>query len=138
MRFGGKVASANLDEIKKMPGVRDAFVIERPVVTGTILPGDPGLENGIAIVADTWWQAQSARKKLEVTWDEGPRVNQSSAGFAQRAVELSQQPPHATMRSDGDAEGALKGAAKVVEASYSYPFIAHAPLEPQNCTAEYK
>ena len=136
--FGGKVASANLDEIKKMPGVRDAFVIERPVITETILPGDPGLENGIAIVADTWWQAQSARKKLEVTWDEGPRVNQSSAGFAQRAVELSQQPPHATMRSDGDVEGALKGAAKLVEASYSYPFIAHAPLEPQNCTAEYK
>ena len=99
--------------------MRDAFVIARPVITETILPGDPGLENGVAIVADTWWQAQSARKKLEVTWDEGSRANQSSAGFAQRAVELSQQPPHATIRSDGDVERALKGAAKVVEASYS-------------------
>jgi isoquinoline 1-oxidoreductase beta subunit len=136
--FGGKVASANLDEIKKLPGVRDAFVVERPDITDTVLPGDPGLENGIAIVADTWWQAQSARKKLQVTWNEGPRASQSSAAFAQHAQELSQQAPQRTIRTDGDPDGALKSAAKVVEGAYSYPFIAHAPLEPQNCTASFK
>ena len=136
--FGGKVKSANLDEIKKMPGVRDAFVIERPVPTENVLPGDPGLENGVAIVADTWWQAQTARKKLQVTWDEGRNATQSSAGFAQKADELNNGTPQRTIRADGDAEGALKSAAKVVEAAYSYPFIAHAPLEPQNTTAEYK
>ncbi|PWT98411.1 MAG: xanthine dehydrogenase family protein molybdopterin-binding subunit [Terriglobia bacterium] len=133
--FGGKVASANLEEIKKMPGIRQAFAVERPDVTDTVLPGDPGLESGIAIVADTWWQAQSARKKLQVTWNEGPRANQTSVQFAQRAQELSQQTPQRTIRTDGDPEGALKSASKVVEAAYSYPFIAHAPLEPQNCTA---
>lgn len=136
--FGGKVASANLDEIKKMPGVRDAFIIERPLPAETVLPMDPGLENGIAIVADTWWQAQTARKKLRVTWDEGKNANQSSAEFAQRADELSKQAPQRTIRADGDAEGAIKGAAKVVEAAYSYPHISHAPLEPQNCTAHFK
>ncbi|HLK46895.1 MAG TPA: molybdopterin cofactor-binding domain-containing protein [Bryobacteraceae bacterium] len=136
--FGGKVKSANLDDIKKMPGVRDAFVVERPVPNEDVLPGDPGLENGIAIVADTWWQAQTARKKLQIEWDEGKWAAQSSAEFAQKAEEFSKQAPQRTIHADGDAEGTLKSAAKVVEAAYSYPFIAHAPLEPQNCTAEYK
>ncbi len=135
--FGGKVASANLDEIKKLPGVKQAFVVERPDITDAVLPGDPGLENGIAILAETWWHAQSARKKLQVTWNEGPRANQSSEAFAQRAEELSKQAPQRTIRADGDAEGAIKGAAKVVEAAYSYPFIAHAPLEPQGATAHF-
>jgi isoquinoline 1-oxidoreductase beta subunit len=136
--FGGKVTSANLDEIKNLPGVRHAFVVDRPHVTDTVLPADPGLESGIAIVADTWWQAQSARKKLRITWNEGSLANQSSADFAQRADALSKQKPQQTLRADGDAEAALSGAAKLVEAAYSYPFISHAPLEPQNCTAHYK
>jgi isoquinoline 1-oxidoreductase beta subunit len=136
--FGGKVASANLDEIKKMPGVKDAFIVERPDITDTVLPGDPGLESGIAIVAETWWQAQTARKKLQVTWNEGPHANQSSVAFAQRADELNKQAPQQTLRKDGDPEAGLSGAAKVVEAAYSYPFISHAPLEPQNCTAHYQ
>ena len=138
--FGGKVVSANLDEIKQMPGVKDAFVIERPVPAGDVLPGDPGLENGIAIVADTWWQAQTARKKLQVTWDDGKwgTAEQSSTAFAQKADQLSKQAPMKTIRADGDADGTLKSAAKVVEGAYSYPFIAHAPLEPQGCTAEFK
>lgn len=136
--FGGKVVTSNIDEIKKLPGVKDAFVIERPDVTDAVLPGEPGLENGIAILADTWWHAQSARKQLKVTWNEGPRAQYSSVAYAQKAEELSKQPPQRDIRKDGDAEGTLKGAAKVVEAAYSYPFISHAPLEPQNCTADFK
>jgi len=69
--FGGKIVSANLDEIKALPGVRHVFTLEGAEVTGNVLPGDPGLEAGIAIVADTWWAAHSARQKLKVTWDEG-------------------------------------------------------------------
>jgi len=136
--FGGKVVTSNVDEIKKLPGIKDAFVIERPDVTDAVLPGEPGLENGIAILADTWWHAQSGRKQLKVTWNEGQRAQYSSVAYAQKAEELSKQAPQRSIRTDGDAESTLKGAAKVVEAAYSYPFISHAPLEPQNCTAHFK
>jgi isoquinoline 1-oxidoreductase beta subunit len=129
--FMGKAVSANLDAIKALPGIRDAFIVE-----GTTEP--QGLHSGVAIVADSWWLAQSARSKLNVTWDEGEGAAQSSTAWARRAIELSKEAPAITLRSDGNAEEALKGAAKIVEGAYHYPFIAHAPLEPQNCTAHFR
>jgi isoquinoline 1-oxidoreductase beta subunit len=73
-----------------------------------------------------------------VVWDEGPAAAQSTLGFAQKAEELAKQPPAFSLRNDGNADTALSGAAKVVEAGYSYPFISHAPLEPENCVAHFK
>jgi isoquinoline 1-oxidoreductase subunit beta len=129
--FGGKVTGANLDEIKAQPGVKHTFVVNG----GTMLNG---LLGGVAIVAETWWAAQSARSKLKVTWNEGPTAGQSSEGFARQAAVLATQAPQRTLYKDGDVDAGLKRAAKIVEAEYFYPFIAHAPLEPQNCTAHYR
>jgi isoquinoline 1-oxidoreductase beta subunit len=129
--FGGTVASANVDAIKALPGIRDAFVVRGGQVFD-------GLAGGVAIVATTWWSANRARGQLDVKWDDGPAAGQSSAGFAKRAAELSTQPPALNLISDGHVDQALAGSAKVLEAAYSYPFIAHATLEPQNCTAHFR
>jgi isoquinoline 1-oxidoreductase beta subunit len=129
--FGAKVAKVDLAPAKAVKGVRDAFVVEG----GTTFNG---LVSGVAVVADSWWAARKGRDALEVTWAEHPTSAQSSAGFAAKAAELAKQPPHRNLRKDGDVDTALRGAAKVVSAAYAYPFIAHAPLEPQNCTAQVK
>ena len=129
--FGGKAVSANLDEVRAMPGVTHAFVVEG----GTNLTG---LLGGVAIVADSWWQARQARQRLRVTWNEGETAQQSSAGFQATADELARQPAQRALRREGNVEGALAGAAKKVEGAYHYPFLSHAPLEPQNTTAHFR
>jgi isoquinoline 1-oxidoreductase subunit beta len=128
--YGGKVVTANLNDVVQLPGVKHAFVLEG----GTDLAG---LLGGVAIVADGVWAAAQARAKLEVKWDEGATASQSSEGFTRKAEELFGQPPARTLRQDGDLETGLKGAAHVVEAKYSYPFLAHASAEPMNCTARF-
>jgi len=116
--FGGKVVSANLDAVKAQPGVRDAFVLD----------GVDGLPSGVAIVADSTWNAFSATKALQVKWDEGAVVSQNSIDMAKQAEQLAMATP-APALPNGD---------KVVKAVYHYPFLAHATLEPQNCTAVFK
>ena len=131
--FGGKVVSADLEAIRAMPGIRHAFVVEG------LSPGmGAGLNPGVAIVADSWWLAKNARESLQVVWDEGTTTGQSSLEYAQQAAALSKQPPTKPLRKDGDVDAAFATAAKVIEGAYSYPFLAHAPMEPMNCTASFK
>jgi isoquinoline 1-oxidoreductase beta subunit len=129
--FGGKPVSFNEAEIKAMPGVKDAFIVD-----GT--PNLNGLRPGVAIVATSTWAAFRARRALQVQWDEGPGANHSWSAFAAQAEAASKKPGATVMRKDGDPAAALAGAAKTVEAAYSYPFISHASMEPQNCTAWFR
>lgn len=128
--YAAKVASANLDVIKAQPGVTHAFVVEGTANLQGLMPG-------VAIVGRNWWQVQKAREKLVVQWAAHPTSQQSSAGWAAKAKEFFALPPHRTIRNDGDFDAAIKNAVKVVDAEYTYPFIAHATLEPQNCTARF-
>jgi isoquinoline 1-oxidoreductase beta subunit len=133
--FGGKVKSANTGEVGKLPGVRKVLIMEGTLSADPVAGWEPGMEPGVAILADSWWQAQSARRSLKVEWDYGRGANQNSDDFAKRAAELLKSPPANTVRSYGDVDGALKSAAKVVEAVYAYPFLAHGTLEPQGTAA---
>lgn len=117
--FGGQVGTANLAEVKSRTGVRDAFVLQ----------GIDGLTSGVAVVADSTWSAFSATRALRVQWQEGAGVSQDSTGMAQQAEKLAAATP---------PEGLPDNAAKTIEATYHYPFLAHATLEPQNCTALFK
>ncbi len=129
--FGGTVSRANLDVVRTAPGVSHAFVVSGGETFD-------GLVSGVAIVAESWWAAAKARRKLEVEWNEGPTAAQDSAGFAAQAAALGPRPPELPIVRDGDPEAAFAAAAHVVEAAYSYPFLAHAALEPQNCTAHVR
>ena len=130
--FGAKVATANLDQLKTMPGVKHAFVVDGTTNLQGLMPG-------VAIVADSWWQAESARKKLQVTWAEHATSAQTSEGYQAKADELGKGAYATKLRTDGDVEKAFAApGAKVVEGAYMYPFIPHAPLEPQNCVAHWQ
>jgi isoquinoline 1-oxidoreductase subunit beta len=136
--FAGKVKSANIDQVKALPGVRDVLVIDGGITPAAFTPWEPGMEPGIAIVADNWWQAQQARKQLKADWNLGPAVTQSTDSFHKHAEELLAAAPANTLRKYGDIDAAFNSSAKVVEATYQYPFIAHVTMEPQGATAHWK
>ena len=126
--FKGKVGEANVEEIRNLPGVTHAFVVD-----GT---DDPeGLQSGVAIVATTWWAANSARRRLRVSWVTDH--SDSTLDYDRQAKALLGQTGE-VLRSDGDVDAALDRATEVVEATYYYPFVSHANMEPQNCTAHYR
>ena len=128
--FGAAVDSADLDAALAVKGVRKAFLVGGGSDLNGLLPG-------VAVVADTWWQARQGRNKLNIKWQDHPTAQQSTAGFNAQADALSKGPPLRTERQDGDVAAGMAAAVSTVEAAYAYPFIAHAPLEPQNCTAHF-
>ena len=127
---GGKVSEANLDEIRKLPGVKNVLVIEGTGKPTEVMPG-------VAILATSTYAAIAARRKLKVKWDESSASKDSWTKAVSEAQKVAKQHGPDSLRNTGDVEAAF-GKAKTVEAFYTYPFISHAPLEPQNCTASFK
>lgn len=128
--FGGKVKSANLEEIKRLSGIKDAFVLEGTGQASEVMPG-------VAIVATSTWAAFNAKKQLRIAWDEAQSSKDDWLAFVAQAARLAKQPGQETLRNSGDVDKIFADR-KPVEAFYSYPFVAHATLEPQNCTAWHR
>jgi isoquinoline 1-oxidoreductase beta subunit len=127
--FGGTVASFNADKAKAVPGVKQVIKIS----------------TGIAVVADGYWAASKGAQALDVTWNEGKLATLDSAGIMKQYAAIAQQ-PGAVARNDGDADAVLRTAptaatttpasgTRFLERTFELPFLAHAPMEPMNCTA---
>ena len=119
---GGKIKSFDAAKIANMPGVKKVVQV-----------GD----SGVAVVADTWWQAKTALDALPVVWDEGENAKVSSASIAEWLKAGLDAPDAFVGNQNGNAKDAIAKAAKKVEAVYAYPYQNHAPMEPMNATALY-
>jgi isoquinoline 1-oxidoreductase beta subunit len=117
--FGGTLKRYDFDAIKSAPGVRAA--VEVP--------------NGIAVVANSFWRAKTALEVMPVEWDLGPHAEANSETF-RRGFREALDKPGVVAKEEGDAPAAIKAAGKVVEADYEVPYLAHACMEPMNCTAQ--
>jgi isoquinoline 1-oxidoreductase beta subunit len=120
--FGGKVKSFDAAKIQAMPGVKHVLPV-----------GD----SAVAVVADTWWRAKTALDALPIVWDEGPHANVSSESLAAWLKEGLDVPEAVVGNQNGDVKAAMAGAARTIEAVYSYPFQNHACMETMNATALY-
>ena len=120
--FGGMLESFDSTVASEMPGVHAIVRVE---------------DNAVAVVADTWWHAKTALDALVVTWDKGPNAQLSSASIAQMLDEGLTAKEAFIGNKAGDAGAALKGAAKIIEATYGYPYQNHATMEPMNATARW-
>ena len=118
--FGGKLVSFDASQVQGLRGVRGVVKVN---------------DSTVAVVADTWWRAKTALAALPVVWDEGAGATQNSAAIAQRLTEGLSSSNAFADRNEGDAPKAIAAAAKRVEATYFTPFLAHATMEPMNCTA---
>lgn len=130
---GGRVESANLKALKALPGVSDAFILQGNGIVEDLMPG-------VAIVANSTWSALSARKQLHVVWDESNAAKDSwSAQQKQaRALAADSSANSESIYQQGEVDKKLEASAKRLDAFYQYPFVSHAQLEPQNCTAYVK
>lgn len=137
--FGAQPVSANLDAIKRLPGVLDAFV----------LPGEEqahnkafkgrngtGFEGGVAIVAKNSWAAIKAQRALKVQWSRTEWDEASTAGWQAQAQKLMEGPGAETWRDDGNVAQALTQAAHRIDVRYAFPLLSHTTMEPHGCVAE--
>ncbi|WP_445289617.1 molybdopterin cofactor-binding domain-containing protein [Variovorax atrisoli] len=132
---GGRVASFDATAAQKLPGVRKVMALE-PV--GATLIGTGATPGGVAVIADTPYHAMRAVKALAIEWDHGPAASLSSSEMIERLSQTLRTRPGNARLDDGDVAGAFHSAAKTIEAEYRVPFLAHATMEPMNCTVQFK
>ncbi len=119
--FGGKVASFDAAKAKALPGVKNVIQIS----------------TGVAVIADNTWTAMEGRRALDIQWDEGPNAALMSADISKQLADAAGR-PGPVARKEGDVDAGLAGAATKFEVNYEVPFLAHATMEPMNCTADVR
>ncbi len=119
--FGAKLKSFDDAAARKVAGVKEVVAVEA----------------GVAVVADYFWQAHQGREALKIEWDEGPLADLDSDRQRQRYVELAMKPGLPATRR-GDVDAGLKRSTQVIDAVYEFPYLAHATMEPLNCTADVR
>jgi isoquinoline 1-oxidoreductase beta subunit len=124
---GGVPQSANLDHIKTLPGVKDAFIVQGRAQSD--------LQPGVAIVATSTWAALQARKQLKVEWDESNAAKDDSAALTAQTASVIKGQGKDSIVAKGDVNAAFASASAIVDSTYTYPFLVHATLEPMNATA---
>jgi isoquinoline 1-oxidoreductase beta subunit len=136
--IGARPVSANLDHVKSLPGIRDAFLVEGvgnpieiPMNAAAVLPG-------VAIIANSTWAAFKAKDELEVDWDTSDAATDSWSDAVAQAMELGATDGAESLADNGDIAAAFASASATAEGLYTYQFASHADLEPQNCTAWFK
>ncbi len=120
--FGATLAAVNDANARKIKGVVD--VVKLP--------------NAVAVLARDFWTAKKGRNALEIRWDEGKAFRKSTSEIMAEYQRLAEQGKGLSARKDGDADAAFKKAAEIVEARYTFPYLAHATMEPMNCVALVK
>ena len=119
--FGAKMKSFDDSRTRSMPGVRKVVAVP----------------SGVAVIADTFWQAKTGRDALRVEWDEGSMQTFDTGKMMQDFRERAKS-PGTSVRNDGDAAAALANAAKKIEAVYEVPYLSHLMMEPLNCTVDLR
>jgi isoquinoline 1-oxidoreductase beta subunit len=130
--LGGKLKSYDDSAARKVAGVEQTVVIE-----GALPPYGFKALGGVAVIADNTWAASQARKKLKIDWEYGPNAIYQSETYRKSLVESANK-PQKVVRSVGDVDAAFGSAAKIVEANYYTPLLAHAPMEPPAALAHYQ
>src|SRR6266699_1847840 len=135
--LGGRLKRFNGDRAQAMPGVHHVVALEPSSWLGANGAWAAGCAAGVAVVADTYWQAVQARRALDIEWDEGDSGALDSASIRAQLVALADR-PGIVAQTIGDVAAALAGAAKRIDAVYDVPFVHHATMEPMNCTAHVR
>ncbi|NNJ91262.1 MAG: xanthine dehydrogenase family protein molybdopterin-binding subunit, partial [Gammaproteobacteria bacterium] len=134
-----------------LPGMLNAAIRACPVFGGTLKSFDdavainmPGVkavvkveDNAVAVVAENWWQAKTALDKVDISWDLGPNADLDSTAIDAMLNEGLSAKQAFTGNQSGDAQQAIENSAKIIEATYAYPYQNHAPMEPMNATARW-
>ena len=142
-RVGGRAVSFNDTEIKRLPGISDAFILEPDDRSGkasmAFLEGLAALRGGIAIVGDDTWSVMNAKNQLEVQWDETQASDDDWSRMVQRARQIATE-GGGEVRLEGPSvdEAFADEANRVHEAFYQFPYVAHICMEPMNCTADFR